>query len=239
MEETPNKLVEALAKAQPAMRDAIKATKGHHGMYADLSAVRDATLPALNANGLIITQTTHLEEGVFLLRTMLVHTSGEAIESEYPLPRQPDKPQIMGSALTYARRYSWGAICGIASELDDDGETAQAKGSGRKTGKSEGRDIAHGVGTGEPEPPTFDVFNEFGETIDTAGNPKDFLEKITDLVDTSGAYWPNNRDNVKWIGEYYKVKDKALETHSRQVFKLGMDAHRNYVEAADKAKQGP
>jgi hypothetical protein len=58
-----------------------------------------------------------------LLVTRLGHTSGQEIKSVYPIPYS-DKPHVMGSALTYAKRYSWAAICGIAAEEDDDANAA-------------------------------------------------------------------------------------------------------------------
>ena len=42
----------------------------------------------------------------------------------YPLP-ETDKPHVMGSALTYARRYSMAAILNVVGEEDDDGNAAQ------------------------------------------------------------------------------------------------------------------
>lgn len=243
-------LHEALAKAQAEMQDPIKDKKANYGKYADLTAVRKATLPVLNANGLTITQTTHLEWGPdgslqFLLRTTLTHVSGESVSSDYPLPRDVAKPQQIGSALTYGRRYCWSAICGLAADEDDDAETAQAAGAGRKTQTKKDnavRDVMHDVGKDDGPPPTFDVFNQFGEVIDTAGDPATFLKKVTDLVETSGSYWPNAKDNVTWIGNYAKEQnDKDLAAQARAVFKFGRDAFANYKAAkdADPAQQGP
>jgi hypothetical protein len=59
-----------------------------------------------------------------VLVTRLGHASGQFIDSVYPLPNS-NKPHEMGSAITYARRYSWAAICGIAAEEDDDANAAQ------------------------------------------------------------------------------------------------------------------
>jgi hypothetical protein len=67
-----------------------------------------------------------------LLVTRLGHTSGQEIKSVYPIPYS-DKPHVMGSALTYAKRYSWAAICGIAAEEDDD---ANAANDAAKNGKA-------------------------------------------------------------------------------------------------------
>lgn len=116
----------ALTKAQGEMHNAPlnKVNPHFKSKYADLSAIREATLPALSKNGLSLVQyTTVGENGVVCLHTKLLHTSGESIEGAWPI--QADKPQQMGSALTYARRYCWAAMCGITAEEDDDGNGAQ------------------------------------------------------------------------------------------------------------------
>src|SRR6516225_9558937 len=89
--------------------------------YATLASVIDACRGPLSANGLSVVQsTTFMESGAFTLVTMLMHSSGQYITSHYPLPSANAKPQEMGSALTYARRYSYSAlICNSADEDDD------------------------------------------------------------------------------------------------------------------------
>jgi len=118
---------EAFAEAQAAMQNARENKTNPHfkNDYADLAAIRDATLPALTENGLSIVQFTWISPGGFFLRTRVCHKSGQFIESVYPLPMITDKPQALGSALTYAKRYSWAAICGISAEADDDAEGAE------------------------------------------------------------------------------------------------------------------
>lgn len=116
----------ALAKAQGEMKNApLNKTNPHFkSRYADLAAIRDATIPALSKNGLAIIQFTTLDDdGRMKLHTRLSHSSGEWVESVYPLP--VDKPQVMGSAITYGKRYSWSAMCGISADEDDDGNAAQ------------------------------------------------------------------------------------------------------------------
>jgi hypothetical protein len=95
--------------------------------YADLAAIRDATIPALSKHGLAIAQYMRHTDGVLVLVTRLMHESGEALEGEYPLPAAADKPQVMGSALTYGKRYSWASMVGISADDDDDGNAASAK----------------------------------------------------------------------------------------------------------------
>lgn len=59
------------------------------------------------------------------LTTILMHAeSGEFLEAQYSVPLSKQDPQGAGSAITYMRRYALGAILGLATETDDDGNTA-------------------------------------------------------------------------------------------------------------------
>lgn len=126
-----NELASALAKAQGAMQNAVMNRTNPHfkSKYADLASVFDAIRGPLSANGLSVTQVTVLDGRGMMLRTVLMHTSGQFIESEYPLP-SAGKPQEMGSARTYARRYELTSIVGIGADEDDDGNAAQAAKNG-------------------------------------------------------------------------------------------------------------
>jgi hypothetical protein len=133
--EPVNELLAALAAAQAEMSNAPFNRENPHfrSKYADLASIRDATVPYLSKHGLSVHQVTKINgDRDMLLLTRLGHSSGQWIESVYPLPYS-DKPHIMGSALTYGRRYSWASICGIAAEEDDDANAAQ---EGSKNGKS-------------------------------------------------------------------------------------------------------
>jgi hypothetical protein len=124
--ENINELVGALAKAQSEMENAPLDAQNPHfrSKYATLAAIRNATMPTLTKNGLVVFQTIDTADGGLCLVTRLAHTSGQWARSVYPLPTT-SKPHEMGSALTYARRYSWAAITGIAAEEDDDGNAGQ------------------------------------------------------------------------------------------------------------------
>lgn len=127
--ETTADLSAALAKAQAAMKPAIFNRINPHfkNRYADLAAVLDAIRAPLADNGLSVTQTTEIREGGFVLVTTMRHATGQWIASEYPLP-MASKPQELGSALTYARRYCLSAIACIAADDDDDAEGARKDG---------------------------------------------------------------------------------------------------------------
>jgi uncharacterized membrane protein YgcG len=108
--------------------------------YADLAAVRDAIIPVFNKHGLSIIQapTSDLVGG-FTLETRVMHSSGSEIIWNFPLPSDTSKMQSIGSAISYARRYTLSAIAGIASEEDDDGNAAtNTNGRGYSGGNSAG-----------------------------------------------------------------------------------------------------
>lgn len=127
-----SELAAALAAAQGMMENAIMNRLNPHfkTKYADLAAVLNAARKPLSANGLAIVQT--IGDGV--LHTRLLHTSGQWIASEHPL-LMSGRPQEIGSALTYARRYSLSALIGIAADEDDDATGAEK--THRTNGKPE------------------------------------------------------------------------------------------------------
>jgi hypothetical protein len=96
--------------------------------YADLNDVASAIHPLMSKVGLsFVFAPTTTEDGRFVLRYWLMHSAGERIEGEYPLP-DPERntPQQIGSALTYARRYVLSAVTGVVPDEDDDGQAAQS-----------------------------------------------------------------------------------------------------------------
>ena len=96
--------------------------------YADMSTVLEAVMQPLLDHGLVVLQALDAETSTLLTR--LVHTSGEWVESSYPL-QMDQPPQALGSAVTYGRRYSLQSLLCLAAE-DDDGAAAQpAKGPAR------------------------------------------------------------------------------------------------------------
>jgi hypothetical protein len=121
------KISAALVKAQRAFAPALKTAINPQfkSRYADLSACVEAVLDALNENGIFLMQKQHPNEGGVTIETVFVHESGESISAGLlSVPAAKQDPQGYGSALTYARRYSLMAACGIAQE-DDDGNSAK------------------------------------------------------------------------------------------------------------------
>jgi len=131
----------ALVKAQRAFGPALKTSSNPHfkNRYADLSACVEAVMDGLNANGIALVQQTHECESGVIVETVFVHESGETFSAgKLHVPAVKHDAQGYGSALTYARRYSLMAACGIAPE-DDDGNAAAkaAPVSARKIGRAE------------------------------------------------------------------------------------------------------
>jgi hypothetical protein len=119
-------IYQAFIAAQNACGPALKTSTNPHfrSRYADLSACVEAVIDSLNNNGIGLIQTTHECETGVTVETLLVHESGQTITSgRLHVPASKQDAQGYGSALTYARRYSLMAICGIAPE-DDDGNRA-------------------------------------------------------------------------------------------------------------------
>ena len=116
----------ALVKAQKAFGPALKTATNPHfkSRYADLSACVEAVITGLNDSGIALIQRTSEDLTGVTVETVFVHESGEIMEcGKLHVPASKQDPQGYGSALTYARRYSLMAACGIAPE-DDDGNAA-------------------------------------------------------------------------------------------------------------------
>lgn len=125
------KLAAALAKAQGefkavaknrAVQIRMKEGGTYRFEYADLEQLISATRPALAANGLAVVQ--RITEDA--LTTDLMHADGGVISSRNELPRMGQDIKAYGAAITYLRRYAYGALLCISADddLDEDGEGA-------------------------------------------------------------------------------------------------------------------
>src|SRR3954463_11035470 len=125
----------ALAKAQAELVNPEKSLSGtitmsgpHGGerafRYAPLSAGLEIVRTSLGKHEIAAVQTTAIDiaAGLVRLTTLLAHSSGEWISSEWPVCQVSEtaSPRRMGAALTYARRYSLFTLVGIAGEDDLD-----------------------------------------------------------------------------------------------------------------------
>jgi len=124
----------ALAKAQIELSNPEKAMVGtiynnrsdapQSFRYASLSSGLDIVRKALGGHQIALAQTTDIDRasGMVNLTTLLLHTSGEWLSSDWPVCQisETSAPRRMGAALTYARRYALFTLVGIAGEDDLD-----------------------------------------------------------------------------------------------------------------------
>lgn len=121
-------LAKAFVAAQKATESIKKAATNpaFKSKYADLAHVVEGVIPALNDAGVGVLQFPSFDGELVGVTTTLLHESGASITATLHLRPTKSDPQGVGSAITYARRYSLLAITGSAPE-DDDGNAASQK----------------------------------------------------------------------------------------------------------------
>ena len=133
--ETIGAIAGALAKAQAELTNPAKSLTAtipalfpreadRTFRYAPLSAGLEIVRKCLGQHEIAVVQTTAIEKeaGFIQLTTVLAHSSGEWMSSDWPVcpVSETAAPHRMGAALTYARRYALFALVGIAGEDDLD-----------------------------------------------------------------------------------------------------------------------
>ena len=119
-------IITALLKAQSEMGNAKKDANNpfFKSKYADLNSVREAIMPHLIENKILVLQPMVTIDGSEYVKTVLLHESGESIESLTKiLCKSQNDPQAYGSGVTYARRYGLQSLLSIGAD-DDDGNAA-------------------------------------------------------------------------------------------------------------------
>jgi len=133
----------ALITAQSQMSNAKKNAKNPFlkNSYADLNAIREAVIPALNENKIVVLQPMIEINGEMYVKTLLLHESGETIESvtKVVVSKQNDA-QSQGSGLTYARRYGLQSLLCVGA-VDDDGNASSNLKTEQQTHSEEDRNI--------------------------------------------------------------------------------------------------
>lgn len=120
-------IAKAFISAKKEFAPAMKTSTNPHfkSKYADLAACVEAVDDAFLNNNIVMYQETFEDITGVTVETVLLHESGELIRcGKLHVPASKQDPQGYGSALSYARRYSLMAACGIAPE-DDDGNAAK------------------------------------------------------------------------------------------------------------------
>lgn len=124
--ETITEIAKALAKFQSEVSDPNRTKENAFlkSKYVTLDSLLQAVRPVLANNGLSFLQVPFTGTDVVSVTTMLLHESGEWLESDpFTLPLMKKDPQGVGSVVTYARRYSLSSILGVAWDEDDDAQS--------------------------------------------------------------------------------------------------------------------
>lgn len=185
-------LAVALSKAQASMTAAPKLKTNPHfkSKYADLPALWDTARKALADNGLALLQLPrHVPEGGICIETVLVHSSGQWIADDgLFVPATKQDAQGYGSAMTYARRYSMGALLGLVSDEDDDGNAASRPAANQQNGIGEKAlaDWLAATETAETPETLRAVWSKAAEAC-RAANDTAAYAKIKDAVTKRGA----------------------------------------------------
>lgn len=190
-------LAASLAKAQGEMENAGKNSVNPHfkSKYADLAEILNTVRPVLSKHGLAVTQFPAFEGGTAHVETILTHASGEWMSGICSAPVQKSDPQGVGSALTYLRRYSLAAVCGLAQEDDDANASSKPKGQQQSTQKPAPTqpvmatkqtlaDLATYYAN-DPEEVMLDDINEMIRKV-KPGSP--MIDSLTDLTEAQAAW---------------------------------------------------
>lgn len=130
MSESIASIAPALCAAQKAFKPVAQSGINPHlrSKYSTIADYLNAINHALWENNLFLTQSVSKSEVGIAVTTKLIHGSGEWIRSEATvLPVEKQSAQAVGSAISYARRYSLAAFLGIAAGTDDDDGVAASK----------------------------------------------------------------------------------------------------------------
>jgi hypothetical protein len=207
--EQVDKLYPAFIAFQAEVPSVLKDGNNPHfkSKYATLPAITESVRPYLAKHGLGFTQSLAYRDGVQLIFTRIMHTSGQWMEDEgYVLNPTKNDPQGMASAVTYARRNTLGATAGIVTEDDDDGNKASEPAPAKPASKPAVK---------LPEP---DWFNDLGELNDKG--------KSAAKAVAGGMTWAD-------ISRKYTITDFARNSVNDYAFTLKPKNASSILEEAD------
>ncbi len=198
--------------------------------YADLSSVWDLIRPLLVKHGLSVSQAPLYRDGFSVLRTTLMHKSGQWMAGELLLNPVKNDPQSMGSAITYARRYALCSMTGVVADEDDDAQIAQRKGP-KQSGE---RDDDEEPGWFKTEPSTAAIMREV-EKQETDSIPESQYRLFEEKLSLVG----NIEDLVAWWKTATTAKKRGLLTPDQyaNLTKL-KDAHKRAFESEGEREPG-
>lgn len=212
--ETIIKLSKALVETQKELKQPLKDAKNpfFKSEYVPLENVAEAITQTATKNGLAFSQyATTTESGNVSVGTIVFHESGEFIEYP-PLILKPEntKPQSIGSAITYAKRYALSAIFGITSDKDDDGNKANGNGEQQKQPQKRNQKQAP-----QNEPNVHEIVEKYVQKIEELGvNRADVVEYVCNKHNVGNMFdiQPNilvGEIKQIWLKKSNEAKQKA------------------------------
>ena len=226
-----------------AKLDAVKKDlKNDHfkNQYADINSVIETIKPVFIENGLILMQpaavgTENIRQ--VTIETIILHPeSGQFISNTYSLEAGDSKPQSVGSATTYARRYPLASLIGLQSEIDDDGNAASGRGPQQQQRKQTATPTAAPAKPAAAGTPDYKAMNtdlkeqalklsgaspaQIKEYFDACGlsgpDPKTytpaFQSLVTVLNSNPGHYGAEFKKDPKAFGEQWKDAQSKTAT---------------------------
>jgi hypothetical protein len=199
------KIAAAFVAAKRGFTPVLKTETNSHfkNKYADLAVCLEAVNNALLENGIAVYQETFdVQDGV-TVETCFLHESGEMLRmGKLHVPASKHDPQGYGSALTYARRFSLMAACGIAAVGEDDDGNA---GSKKPIPKPEGKPVNPLDAVAKPTP-----------------KPTEPPPDVIEFEDGAGGTWalrvPNeakprsmSADEAAWVVEFNTLADAVMK----------------------------
>jgi hypothetical protein len=245
--ETIGTIAGALAKAQAELTNPEKSLvatleieggtqrKERSFRYAPLSSGLEIVRKTLTQHEIATVQTTALDHaaGIINLTTILAHSSGEWIASDWPVCAisETTTPHRMGAALTYARRYALFTLVGIAGEDDIDAPDLNAPEPAALRQKNQGSLAGYkGANSRQKNSAQSSPVIDFGNRIPNQFNPalKGQLSAVLrdQLIDQLGEI-DSSESAAIWARRILPAKNSLTSDDARQ------------VEEAFKAKLAP
>ena len=218
--ETIINLSKALVETQKELKQPLKDAKNpfFKSEYVPLENVAEAITESATKHRLAFSQyATTTETGNVSVGTIVFHESGEFIEFP-PLILKPEntKPQSIGSAITYAKRYSLSAVFGITSDKDDDGNKANGNGEPQKQQQKRNQKQAQ-----NDEPDVHAIVEKYVQQLAVLG------VKRADVVE-----YVCNKHNV---GNMFDIQPNVLVGEIKQIWlKKKNEAKAKYEEQNEK-----
>ena len=211
--------------------------------YASLSSGLDIVRKSLGRQEIATIQTTAIdnEAGLVRLTTILAHSSGEWISSDWPVSSisETAAPHRMGAALTYARRYALFTLVGIAGEDDLDAPTLNAPNNeppnSAVTPKVQGIEVAQpkvngirrsGTGQGHHKGPRSNGRQPILDPDQSAASREQLLMQITSLSSVEEA--------TLWAANALAMKNRLVVADAQLI----EQAFAARMEILNKADQG-